>query len=404
MKNLYTMTFNGKKILFITDIFSTMAGSERNITQIMTNIDQRRFQIMVACFISGNLAQDMRDQGFLVFDLKRGGVHTINGLKNLAFLRKLVYENDISLLVTYHESSDFYGLALSKICRVPVISSRRDMGHNTNLRHKIAYRLCGRFFNAVITVCRAVKDKVVHNGWFSANKVFTIYNGVNIREYGNNEDTAFLKKKMGIDANRPVIGLVGGLRKIKGIRYLIEAASIIAKRDPDVLFLVAGPDWREAGCTMEELELFARNLNVSQNVQFLGKRDDIADLISIFDVAVIASLSEGFSNVILEYMASSKSVVATNVGGNPEAVVHGETGLLVPPGDSLSLADAIWSILINKEMGIRLGMAGRKRVEENFGLEKMVKNYEHLFEQIMIINKYSSQLKKHLSGSERCST
>ncbi|MDH5769297.1 MAG: glycosyltransferase, partial [Nitrospirota bacterium] len=103
-----------------------------------------------------------------------------------------------------------------------------------------------------------------------------------------------------------------------------------------------------------------------------------------FDVAVVSSLSEGFSNVILEYMASSKSVVATNVGGNPEAVVDGETGLLVPPGDSLSLADAIWSILINKDMGIRLGIAGRERVEEKFSLEKMIINYEHLFEQVIL--------------------
>lgn len=404
MKNCLTMLFNGKKFLFITDIFCTMAGSERNITQLMTNIDQKRFQITVACFISGKLAQDMRDQGFLVFDLKRGGVHTINGLKNLAFLRKLVYENDISLLVTYHESSDFYGLALSKICNIPVISSRRDMGYKAKLHHKIAYRFCGRFFDAVITVCNAVKEKMVNHGWFPSSKVFTIYNGVDLREYRSKGNSESLKKKMGIETKHPIIGLIAGLRKIKGIHYFIEAASIIARRDPDVLFLVIGPDCGEPGCTTEELKLFARNLNVSQNIQFLGKRDDIADLISIFDVAVVASLSEGFSNVILEYMASSKSVVATNVGGNPEAVVHGETGLLVPPGDSLSLADAIWSILINKEMGIRLGMAGRKRVEENFSLKEMVKNYEDLFEQILLVNKYSSQLKKHLSGSETCST
>ncbi|MDH5202199.1 MAG: glycosyltransferase family 4 protein [Nitrospirota bacterium] len=379
------MSFNGrKKILFITDIFSTMAGSERNITQLMTNIDRKRFQIMVACFISGKLAQDMRDQGFSVFDLQSGGIYTIRGIKNLAFLRKLIHKEKISLIVSYHESSDFYGLVLSNICRVPVISSRRDMGYKAKFHHRIAYRFCGRFFDAVITVCHAVKNEVIDRGWFSVNKVFPIYNGVNIREFDNKQNIELLKKKNGIETKQPVVGVIAGLRKIKGIKYFIEAASVISKRNPEVVFLIIGPDLREPGCTKEELELVARNLNVSNNVHFIGRRDDVADLISIFDVAVVSSLSEGFSNVILEYMASSKSVVATNVGGNPEAVVDGETGLLVPPGDSLSLADAIWSILINKDMGIRLGIAGRERVEEKFSLEKMIINYEHLFEQVIL--------------------
>jgi len=109
----------------------------------------------------------------------------------------------------------------------------------------------------------------------------------------------------------------------------------------------------------------------------------VADLISIFDVAVLTSLSEGFSNVILEYMASAKPVVATEVGGNPEIVVHGETGLLVPPADSNALATAILSILENKEVALRFGMAGRKRVEERFCLDVMLRNYENLFEEVI---------------------
>jgi glycosyltransferase involved in cell wall biosynthesis len=118
-------------------------------------------------------------------------------------------------------------------------------------------------------------------------------------------------------------------------------------------------------------------------LHFIGGRRDIPDVISLFDVAVLTSLSEGFSNVILEYMASSKPVVATNVGGNPEIVVHGETGLLVPPTDSAALASAILSILKDKEVGLRFGKAGRKRVEEKFSLDVMLRNYENLFERVI---------------------
>ena len=100
----------------------------------------------------------------------------------------------------------------------------------------------------------------------------------------------------------------------------------------------------------------------------------------MFDVAVNSSLSEGLSNTVIEYMASSKPVVATNAGGNSEVVIDGETGFIVSPKDSNALANAILSILENKEMGIRFGISGRRRIEENFSIEKMITNYQNLFE------------------------
>jgi glycosyltransferase involved in cell wall biosynthesis len=182
------------------------------------------------------------------------------------------------------------------------------------------------------------------------------------------------------------VGLIANLRSIKGIKYFIEAASIISKTDSRVKFLIIGENFNEPGCTREEMELFAKKCNVDNNVHFLGKRTDIADIISIMDIGVVASLSEGFSNTILEYMAASKPVVATNVGGNKEAVVHNETGLLVSPESAIALAEAILSILKDKEMAFRYGAAGRKRVEEKFRLEKMIGQYEGLFDSVLVKN------------------
>lgn len=373
-------------ILIITDIFYIMAGSERNISYLLTGVDESKFQLFVASFASGTLAQDMRNKGFTIFDLHKGGIYTLNGLRNLAFLWKVVKENNISLIVTYHEGSDFYGLVLSKICNIPVISNRRDMGFKTKRHHDIAYKLFGGFFDGVVAVCHAVKNEVVNRGWFAANRIVPIYNGVDIREHENNGNRFIetLRKDIGIEINHKVVGMVANLRKIKGIQLFIEAASLISKRNSNIEFVIIGGDQREAGCTREELELFAKRLDVHKKIHFLGKRNDIPDLISIFDVAAVSSLSEGFSNVILEYMASSKPVVATDVGGNSEAVVHGETGLVVPPGDPYALAEAILSILENREMALRFGMAGRKQVEKKFTLEKMIKKYEDIFERAIL--------------------
>jgi glycosyltransferase involved in cell wall biosynthesis len=374
---------SGKGILLLTDTFLGMGGSERNITQLIAGMDKDKFKIYIACFAFGKLAEHMKNLGFPILDLKKAGVYTISGLRNLAFLKKFVNENKISLIVTYHESSDFYGLVLSIICNIPVISSRRDMGFKTKLHHRIAYKLVGRFFDAVIAVSEAVKKEVIKRHWFPEEKIFTVYNAINTVDYGNAHNGIALKRKLGIQSESFVVGMVANIRKIKGYLYFLDAARIILGYNRNVQFVMIGYDAIKSDFTTERLERYGKEIGISENLHFLGGKLEIPDLISIFDVAVLASLSEGFSNVILEYMASSKPVVATGVGGNPEIVVHGQTGLLVPPADAEALAGAIRSILEDKEAGLRFGIAGRRRVEERFSLAVMLRNYENLFEQVI---------------------
>ena len=167
-----------KVILLLTDTFQGWGGSERNITQLIAGIDKDKFEIYIACLASGKLAEVMRERGFSIVDLKKAGIYTISGLRNLAFLKKFVNRKQISLIVTYHESSDFYGFALSLICYIPVISARRDMGFKTKLHYQIAYKLVGRFFDAVIAVSDAVKKEVIKRHWFPEEKIFAICNAI----------------------------------------------------------------------------------------------------------------------------------------------------------------------------------------------------------------------------------
>jgi glycosyltransferase involved in cell wall biosynthesis len=376
--------YQKKGILILTDTFHGMGGSERNITQLLGGIDKNKFSLYVARFASGKFAENMKDRDFPIMDLNGAGIYTISGLRNLVFLKRFVSEKKISLILTYHESSDFYGLALSIICNIPVISSRRDMSFKTQPHHTLAYRLGGRYFDSVIAVSNAVKEEVVKRRWFHEERILTIYNGINTANYGNAHDGAASKRRLGIHPESPVVGMVANVRKIKGYHYFLHASSIIHRCNRNVQFLIIGNDWTQPGFTISELKRYGEEIGVSQNLHFLGGREDVADLISLFDVAVLASLSEGFSNVILEYMASSKPVVATEVGGNPEIVVHGETGLLVPPADAQALANAILSILKDKEAALRFGMAGRRRVEGKFELGIMIGKYEDLFERIIL--------------------
>jgi glycosyltransferase involved in cell wall biosynthesis len=383
MGNQDISMYKRKVILLLTDTYHGVGGSERNISQLLGGIDKDKFKLYVACFASGRLAENMKDMDLSIINLNGAGMYTISGFKNLVFLKRFVNEKKISLIVTYHEGADFYGLMLSVICNIPVISSRRDMSFKTKPHHRLAYRFGGRYFDSVITVSDAVKQEVVKRCWFPEERIRTIYNAINTADYGNAQDGIALKRSLGIHPESPVVGMVANIRDVKGYPYFLQAASIIHRYNQNAQFLMIGYDMKKSSFTIAGLKRHGEEIGISQNLHFLGGREDVADLISIFDVAVLTSLSEGFSNVILEYMASSKPVVATKVGGNPEIVVHGETGLLVPPADSKALASAILSMLENKEMALKFGMAGRKRIEERFSLDVMLRNYENLFEQVI---------------------
>ncbi len=369
-----------KNILIITDVYMEMGGSERTVTRLLTHSDKKQFKIHVACLIPGRLSKEMETRGFPIYTLLQGGIYTQNGLKNILYLRKLIKAHDISLIVTYHEASDLYGLVLAKISGLPIVTNRRDMGFKTRWQNATVYRLFGKYFDAVVSVCNAVQNAVIALKWFPNDNtvpMITIYNGIDLAEYGTQKKEAVSRASIGIDGSGPIVGVIANLRKIKGVAYLISAASSIVKQCPTVQFVIIGHDMGEK----ITLDALIKEHNLTQNVHFLKHRLDVAELIPLFDVAVLPSLSEGFSNVLLEYMASGKPVVATDVGGNKEALVHGETGFLIPPADAPALCDAILWLLKDQEKAKQFGIAGRKRVERVFSIEKMIHAYETLFHQ-----------------------
>jgi glycosyltransferase involved in cell wall biosynthesis len=152
----------------------------------------------------------------------------------------------------------------------------------------------------------------------------------------------------------------------------------VARAVPDVRFLIVGSDANEPGYK-GELERLAARLNLTTNVWFLGERKDVAEVLKEADLFVLPSLSEGLSNVLLEAMVAKLPIVATNVGGNPEVVEQDKTGLLVPAKDAGALARGLCQMLSNRELAIRFGEAGRRRVATHFSLQDMVNQTQELY-------------------------
>lgn len=236
----------------------------------------------------------------------------------------------------------------------------------SGIKNKPRYRWIYRHLKShTLCVADAVRVEIDKLGWVSPESLKVIYSGVDLDEFSQT-GTRNLRIELGLKDNEILVGALARLSSIKGLEYLIDAAAAIKKDAIPVKFAIVG-----AGRLESELKDRAAKLGLGETLIFTGFRSDAADALRSFDVCVLPSVhSEGFSNSVIEAMACARPVVGTTVAGTPEAVVDGETGILVPPRDAQSLANAISILAGDDLLRKRMGEAGRARAEKSFDYRK----------------------------------
>jgi glycosyltransferase involved in cell wall biosynthesis len=225
-----------------------------------------------------------------------------------------------------------------------------------------------------IAVSHHVARKLCQTYGLPANKVTVIHNGIFLSPFVRPADTE-LRAKLGATNGRPIVLTLARLDQQKGHRYLLQAVPLV----PDALFVFAGD-----GPERASLEAQARQLGLNDDrILFLGYRRDTPDLLACCDLFVLPSLFEGLPLSILEAMAASKPVIASAIGGNDEAVIHEETGLLVSPENPAALAQAIQRLLSDRPLAARLAATGKAQVQKKFSAEAMVQRVTEIYEQIL---------------------
>jgi glycosyltransferase involved in cell wall biosynthesis len=212
-----------------------------------------------------------------------------------------------------------------------------------------------------------------------AEKIKVIYPGVDRdQKSAPTETNRAIRDELGMAREAPLVASLGNLRFKKGYHSIVESARVVLRRFPQVVFVLIGED-----LTGGSLAALAEREGVAERFRFIGFREDPRPYLSAADVVLQPSLCEGLPRAILEAMSLGKPVVASSVGGIPEVIEHGVNGCLIPPGDSHALAQMLLEVLSDPRRGLELGRRAQETVKERFAVDRMVKEFEDLYGQLV---------------------
>jgi L-malate glycosyltransferase len=260
------------------------------------------------------------------------------------------------------------------LAKPPLVAARRVDFH---LRGNALSRWKYRQVDCFICVSEAIRTILIADGVPAARTV-TVNEGIDLGRV-ERAPRAPLHEELWLPHNAPIVGNVAALVPHKGQKQLVDAAALVVQRVPDARFVIAGE-----GELRDAIQRQIRDLGLEKHVLLLGFRPDILSLHKAFDIFVLSSLTEGLGTSLLDAMACGKPIVATTAGGIPEVVDDGVTGLLVPPRDPRSLADALIALLEDEGLRNRLGAAGRRMAQQRFSAERMVQDTLRIYQRVAL--------------------
>jgi glycosyltransferase involved in cell wall biosynthesis len=370
-----------RKVFFLLDSLN-VGGTETQAVELATRLDPVRYDVTLGCLRArGPLLEKLTGSAV---DLRefypKGGFDSPGGIYQMLRLALFLRRSGFQIVHTHDLYANLLGIPSAVLARVPVIiSSQRDLSHLGlyRTRRRVWLRRLQNLSAAVLTNANAVRDGLAAEKHIAAGKIRVIYNGVDLERFGaKTRDRSWLATNA---EQEKWIVLVGNMHDdVKGHACLIAAASGVTREFPAVRFVLAGD-----GEQRQNFEQQVTQLGLQDNFLFLGRCDDVPRLLAGCDIAVLPSKAEGLPNAVLEYLAAGLPTVASRVGGNAEIIQDGKTGLLVPPGDSSALSDAVLRLLRDPDFAVNLGKRGREYVILEFSFRRMIENTDRLYTELL---------------------
>lgn len=318
-------------------------------------------------------------------DLVRN-VHPFKDLEAFYKMYRLLRKRKFDIVHTHTSKAGFLGRLAAWLARTPLIIHTPHghvfFGYFGAFKTRIILSLekwISRITGQMVALTSGEKRDYVKYGVCDTEKITVICSGIELNKFkeASWSEKRTLRKELGIPENAKIVGTVGRLVPVKGPVFLIDAAKFVLSKHPNTFFLFVGD-----GELKHELVKRARKLDIEHQVLFVGWRDDVARILSLFDIFVFPSLNEGMGRVLVEAMTLGKPIVASDVGGIPDLVIHGKNGFLVCPKNPLELAKGIKILIEDKNQREHMGECG-KEMAWNFSKDKMIEEIVKLYSELM---------------------
>jgi L-malate glycosyltransferase len=366
-----------KVLKFLTNF--NIGGTERQFVHMVRQMDSDRFDLKVGCFARlGGFLPLVESSGVPLTEFSIRRLYSpLTLLRQLQFANYLRW-NRFQVVHTYGFYPNFFAIPAARLAGVPVIiASIRDTGEVWDPKKRFLQKIVCKLATCVLANADAVRTQLVRDG-YAENKLAVIRNGVELPRISPLDRAGAIRQEFGIAQESPIITVLSRLNELKGVKYFLDAIPPVLAAFPNARFLIVGEGPARIG-----LESYARSQGYVPAAIFTGVRMDVPSILQETSISVLPSLSEGLSNVLIESMAAGLPVVATDVGGNPEIVDNGTTGLLVPPRDANALAKAMLQLLAAPEKAALMGAAGRDRIERRFSMERAVDETQQLYTSLL---------------------
>jgi L-malate glycosyltransferase len=374
---------NGIRLLNVVPTL-LCGGTENHFMTLARSLDTARFDVEFACLRRwGPFVAELTERKIPLTEYRVATFRSLNALVQQAKLAKYIRQHAVQIVHTYSFYGNVFAVPPGRFAAPVVVASIRDRGpYLTEMQKRVQRHVC-RFADCVLVNAEAVKTWLVGDG-YDPSHIVVIPNGIDLTKFANTGDRIAMRRSLGVGDGHRLVAVASRLSRLKGIEDFIEAAALVAARHHDVRFAIIGePSPIKNREYLDELSAHATRLGIGDKVMFTGLRSDVPALLSAVDVSVMPSLNEALSNVLLESMAAGAAVVATDVGGTPEALASGVNGLLVKPGDPASMAAAIGRLLDEPALARGLGERARQTIADRFSLDRMVAATESLYDRLL---------------------
>lgn len=376
-------------VAFVVDHLD-MGGAERHVVTMTPALDAERFYVTVHCLShEGTLAADVGATGVRVRSHETRGRRAAPALAAFRLWRCFQSAKP-DVVVTSGFRAGVLGRLVARAAGVDAtLSWKHNIGHlgAVGIKERWSERLLKRWTTRYVGVCHSQLRYLVDEIGLDPERIGVVHNSVKIHLPRRGPDQPPTLSAIDVRVDRPVIGVVAMLRREKDHPTVLRALAELAQRGVGATLVVVGD-----GPERSNLVALSRSLGVEQQVKMLGQRDDVAELLPLFDVLVLASYTvECFPYAVLEAMAAGVPVVATAVGGLPEMIEDGVTGLLVPPRAPIALADALGCLLGDQPRARRIGMAGRRALESRWPFDSSVSKIEEELSRVVVDSRKRKQ-------------